>query len=242
MARHPLVSVVVPCYNYAAYMAQTIESVLAQDYPNIEVILIDDGSTDATADIARRYPQATYYYQENQGLSAARNNGFQKIHGEYVIFLDADDKLAPGFVAKTVATAQQHPDAGFVYTQQQYFEAADDITEFPDYDVALLKKKNYIPACTLIRTAVLRKCTYDTRFKSWEDWDFYLSLAERGIYGVRLNEPLILYRKHADQASMLDTFSEKKKVRTLALLRYKHWRLYGAAETFRFTLWYLRNR
>lgn len=238
----PLVSVIIPCYNYAAYMAETIDSVLNQSYQNIEVILMDDGSTDHTAEVAACYAgRVNYYYQPNRGLSAARNAGFRKAAGSFVVFVDADDKLAPDYIEATLRTALAHPDAAFVYTQQQYFEASHEITNFPAYNVETLKERNFIPACTLIRAEVLRRFTYDTRYTSWEDWDFYLTLAEAGLYGVRLDRPLVLYRKHADQKSMLDSFGERRKIRTLGLLRFKHWRLYGAMETLRFVVWYLKQ-
>ncbi len=239
----PLVSVIIPCYNYASYLAEAIDSVLAQTHSNFEVIVIDDGSTDSSKQVATRYAdRVMYYYQQNQGLPAARNNGFRQAHGEYIVFLDADDRLAPTFIEKTVAVAEDWPAVGFIYTQQQYFEASTEITTFPWYSLPELKKRNFIPACSLIRAAALRLCSYDSRFRSWEDWDFYLSLAEKHIGGRLLNEPLVLYRKHHDQQSMLDTFDDHSKVRTLARLRYKHWRLYGVMEMLRFTLWYLRNR
>ncbi|HEX8762523.1 MAG TPA: glycosyltransferase [Candidatus Saccharimonadales bacterium] len=234
----PLISVIIPCYNYAAYMAETIESVLQQTYSNIEIIIIDDGSTDHTAEVAASYAgRVHYYFQPNRGLSAARNAGFEKAAGDYVVHIDADDKLYPNFVERTLEAAVANPDAAFIYTQQQYFEAAHNITDFPQYNIEILKKRNYIPACTLIRADVLRRFSYDTKFTSWEDWDFYLTLAEAGLHGMRVNMPLILYRKHADQKSMLDTFGERRKIRTLARLRFKHWRLYGLMDTLRFSMW-----
>ncbi len=238
----PLVSVIIPCYNYAAYMAATIDSALNQSYPNVEVIVIDDGSTDHTAEVAASYAgRISYYYQSNRGLSAARNAGFRKASGSFVVFIDADDKLAPDYIEATLQVAMAHPDAAFVYTQQQYFEASHEVTRFPVYSLETLKERNFIPACTLIRADVLQRFEYDSRFTSWEDWDFYLTLAEAGLYGVRLNHPLVLYRKHADQKSMLDNFGERRKVRILGLLRFKHWRLYGAMETLRFSVWLVKE-
>src|ERR1700728_2917065 len=90
----PLVSVVIPCYNSARYLAETIESVLAQTYARVEVILVDDGSTDTTPEIAQSYP-VQYVYQTNRGISAARNTGVVRGRGEYVQFLDHDDRLLP---------------------------------------------------------------------------------------------------------------------------------------------------
>ena len=90
-----LVSVIIPCYNSARYLAETIESVLAQTYPRVEIILIDDGSSDETANIAQGYP-LNYVYQTNRGISAARNTGVLHSQGKYVLFLDHDDRLCRG--------------------------------------------------------------------------------------------------------------------------------------------------
>src|ERR1700722_9202668 len=93
-ATSPLVSVVIPCYNSERYLAEAIESVRRQTYPRTEIIVIDDGSTDGTARIARSSP-VHYFYQPNSGISAARNRGLLHCHGEYVLFLDHDDCLLP---------------------------------------------------------------------------------------------------------------------------------------------------
>src|SRR5215210_2105808 len=91
----PLVSVIIPCYNQAHFLGEAIESVLGQSYPNFEIVVVDDGSPDDTAEVAARYPEVRYICQDNQGLSAARNTGLGQSEGEYVVFLDADDRLLP---------------------------------------------------------------------------------------------------------------------------------------------------
>src|ERR1700679_761230 len=90
----PLVSVVIPSYNSARYLGETIESVLAQTYAPVEIIVVNDGSTDTTAEIAQSYP-VQYVYQKNGGISAARNIGVFHSRGKYVLFLDHDDRLLP---------------------------------------------------------------------------------------------------------------------------------------------------
>src|SRR6266513_5232454 len=90
-----LVSVIIPCYNQAHFLHEAIESVLAQTYSNREIIVVDDGSTDNTATVARCHSPPRYIYQENAGPSAARNTGFEQSRGEYLVFLDADDRLLP---------------------------------------------------------------------------------------------------------------------------------------------------
>ncbi|MDF5726195.1 MAG: glycosyltransferase family A protein [Rhizonema sp. PD37] len=89
MKNFPLVSVIIPAYNYAKYLAETLDSAFAQTYRPLEVIVMDDGSTDYTAEIVRAYPDVRYFYQENQGVSIARNVGIAAAEGEFIAFLDA---------------------------------------------------------------------------------------------------------------------------------------------------------
>src|SRR5690606_11487333 len=111
----PLISVIIANYNYGRYLAETIESVLAQTYPNVEIIFIDDGSTDNSLEVAQQYP-ITILAQENQGVSAARNNAAQYARGEYVLFLDSDDLLYPDSLeALKVRLETEGPTAGFAY-------------------------------------------------------------------------------------------------------------------------------
>ena len=90
-----VVSVVITCYNQAHFLREAIESILAQSYSNHEIIVVDDGSTDNTPQIAKSYSTLRYVYQQNQGLAAARNTGLRESRGEFVVFLDADDRLLP---------------------------------------------------------------------------------------------------------------------------------------------------
>src|SRR3712207_1908731 len=110
----PLVSVVIPCYNQAHFLGEAIESVLAQSYPNVEIIVVDDGSTDATSEVARSYPKVRLVRQENQGLSGARNAGLARSEGEYVVFLDADDRLLPEALETGVEYLEARPECAFV--------------------------------------------------------------------------------------------------------------------------------
>src|ERR1700736_5280277 len=91
----PLVSVVVPCYNQAHFLRDVIESVLAQTYPHVELVVVDDGSPDNTTDVVADYPILRCVRQENRGVAEARNTGFRASNGEFVLFIDADDRLTP---------------------------------------------------------------------------------------------------------------------------------------------------
>jgi glycosyltransferase involved in cell wall biosynthesis len=110
----PLVSVVTPCYNQAHFLRDAIESTLAQTYPRIELVVVDDGSLDNTAAVVADYPLARCVRQGNRGVAEARNVGFGATSGEYVLFLDADDRLAPDAVQAHLRCFAEHPKAGFV--------------------------------------------------------------------------------------------------------------------------------
>lgn len=117
------VSVIIPTYNRAAVIGRTIDSVLAQTYPNIEVIVVDDGSTDDTRDVLSRYDERVrYVYQQNSGPSAARNRGVAQSTADYIAFLDSDDIILPTKVAKQVAYLDAHPEADIVLCGWRAFE------------------------------------------------------------------------------------------------------------------------
>jgi glycosyltransferase involved in cell wall biosynthesis len=110
----PLVSIVIPCFNQAGYLADALDSVRAQTWPSIESIVVDDGSTDDTWDVAFSHGATVVLRQDNRGLSAARNAGLAAAQGEYVLFLDADDELLPDAVRSGVEVLQRHRDAACV--------------------------------------------------------------------------------------------------------------------------------
>ena len=203
----PLVSVIVPCYNYGRFLAQALDSVRAQDYPAVEIVVVDDGSTDDTAAVAARYPEAVYVRQENQGLSAARNAGIRASRGAYLVFLDADDWLFPGSLAINATLLQQHPEAAFVagahtfvYPNGQTRVITPPLSGTPYRD--LLARGNYIGmiAAVMFPRWVFDEFNFDSSLRNCEDYALYLGLARR--YPVVLHEtPLAAYRLHTSAMS-----------------------------------------
>ena len=110
---HATVSVVIPCYGQAHFLREAIESVIAQVHPT-EIVVVDDGSPDNTAEVAARYPQVRYVRQENKGLAEARNSGFRVATGDYLMFLDADDRLTPNAVEAHLDCFVKDPRTGIV--------------------------------------------------------------------------------------------------------------------------------
>ena len=182
----PLVSVIIPCYNYGRFLAAALDSVRAQNYPATEIVVVDDGSTDDTPAVAARYPEAVYLRQENQGLSAARNAGIRASRGELLVFLDADDWLYPGALATNAAVLRQHPEAAFV-AGAHTFVYPDGRTQAiallrsgtPYHD--LLARGNYIAMIAAVMFArwALPEPAFDPALRNCEDYDLYLRLARR---------------------------------------------------------------
>jgi glycosyltransferase involved in cell wall biosynthesis len=129
----PLISVIIPCYNYAAYIRDAIESIQAQTYTNWEMLIIDDGSKDNTAAIAQDYARQDarihYHYQANRGLSAARNTGLGLAQGEYVQLLDADDYLAPRKLELHAQVLHEQPDVALAFGDTYNFQHSEVVAE-----------------------------------------------------------------------------------------------------------------
>jgi len=191
------VSIVIPCHNYGRFLGEAIDSALAQTYPGVEVLVIDDGSEDDTAEVAARYVGLVEYrHQSKQGLSRSRNAGAAWCQGEFVAFLDADDHLDPRYVEHCLAAlAPAEPDVGYAYTQVHHFGSTEFVTDHPAFDLQKLKVGNYINATALIRSELVRRFGYDPSLPAWEDWSFYLTLAEHGYRGLLVDEPLLHYRR-----------------------------------------------
>lgn len=202
----PLVSVIITNYNYARYIGEAIESVLAQTYKKIEILIIDDGSQDDSdkviSEYSQKYSNITYIRQKNMGVVSSRNKGIEKAKGDYIVFLDGDDKFPPDYVQETLAVAMnEHIDV--VYTDFERFGEDDTKSNFYEYDEKKLRSKNYIHASSLIK----RNAIGDTRFDknlsglSHEDWDFILALSYKGLTFKKTNATWLLYRAHNQSRS-----------------------------------------
>ena len=212
----PLVSVIVPCHGQAAYLEQAIESVLAQTYAQLEVVVVDDGSPDNAARLAARFPWARCVRQPNAGLAAARNAGIRESEGELLVFLDADDRLLPRALEVGVAQLRAHPEAAFAFGRYRRVAAdgrrlEDDEQPRPEADpYSVFLRYNYagVPATGVFRRSALEEAgNFDETVPGAEDYDLGLRLARR--FPVRPHaDEVVEYRVHGagmsrDQASML---------------------------------------
>lgn len=236
----PLVSIVVISHNYGHHLAEAIESAADQDYPNIEVLVVDDGSTDDTAEVAARYAKSgvRYHFKPRGGLSHSRNVGARMARGELLVFLDADDRLAPAMVSKALE-ALRFTSAALAYTQIRYFGSTTGVSSLPDWDEDRLKDGNYIAATSLVRTEVVRGFPYDESNRiGWEDWDFLLGLAERGHEGILVDEALFEYRRH--ESSMTAAIAGLAKRDRRRRIQRRHIRFVGLGRYLRSEIAYLR--
>ena len=205
----PLVSVLIPCFNLGEYLDEAVDSVLTQTLQDFEILIVDDGSTDsATRKRLERYdkPNTQVFQTPNRGLAAARNYLIERATGTYLCALDADDKLHPEFLSRTVAVLESEPDLAFVSTHLRMF--GDDDALWPAEarcDLAtLLAEDTVITAAVVRRQAVQSIGGYDERMphQGDEDWDLWLSLVEAGHRGLILPDILFFYRRR--RGSMCD--------------------------------------
>jgi glycosyltransferase involved in cell wall biosynthesis/ubiquinone/menaquinone biosynthesis C-methylase UbiE len=195
------VSVIIPCYNYGRYVREAVESVRKQTYPNIEIIVVNDGSTDpetleVLTELKRQYVNVLQL--SNQGLSMARNNGAEAATGEYLLFLDADDRIDPNAISLLLYHLQLHPEAAYAYPYQRLFGDQNLVWACQEYNAYDLLWANHPSVCSLIRREVfIRSNRYRPEMKhGYEDWELWLSLASRKEYGHCVASPVFEHRRH----------------------------------------------
>lgn len=199
----PLVSAIVPCFNHGRYLTGCIESILDQDYPQLEVIVVDDASTeDSTLAVLTElesHERVTVLRQpENSGPSVARNRGIAAARGRYILPVDSDNLLMAGAVSSLVGQLQSAGEqVGFIYPNCQYFGTRDEYFQPPAYNLYLLMSGNYCDTCSLIDRSIFDAgISYpEDIVLGHEDWDFALTLASRGVRGEPATAPTLRYRK-----------------------------------------------
>lgn len=217
------VSIVIPCFNQGKYLAETLDSVLAQTWSDWECIVVNDGSPDNTEEIANRYVDKDnrfkYVWKENGGLSSARNLGILNSEGEFLLPLDSDDIIAPTYVEKCMLYFKHHPETKLVYSKAVFFGERKGLWLLDDYEYEKFIWKNCIFCSAMFRRADYDKTTgYNPNMKfGFEDWDFYLSLLGKEDKVHRIDEVLFYYRKKekksvAIKTDALDIYKEEALV------------------------------
>jgi glycosyltransferase involved in cell wall biosynthesis len=211
----PKVSIIIPTYNRAQFIAEAIQSVLDQTFQDFELLIVDDGSTDNTREIVGSFKdqRIKYIHQENRGVSAARNNGILASSGEYIAFLDSDDLWLPQSLELKVRSLDSHPDAALVCSDLELFDNDTgarlgsfwhgSISRFSLKRVSkqplnqLLTIGCFIgPQATLIRRRVFSDVGYfDESLRSCGDWDMFVRILKRFLIDI-IDIPLTKLRRH----------------------------------------------
>jgi glycosyltransferase involved in cell wall biosynthesis len=199
----PLVSVVIPCYNSARYLSETIESILAQTYAQVEIIVVNDGSTDGTGEIAQSYP-LQYVYRKNGGISAARNTGVLHSRGKYVLFIDHDDRLLPEAIEVGVKFLEEQPECAMAVGEHRYIQAdgtaiglSHKHTIVRDHYEKLLEHNFIETPCSVLhrRSALDLTGLFVEKVQGAEDYEMYLRTARQRPM-LTHGTPVAEYRLH----------------------------------------------
>jgi glycosyltransferase involved in cell wall biosynthesis len=204
----PKVSVIIPAYNQACYLKEALQSVIEQSFEDFEAVVVDDGSTDNTSEIAHSFtdPRVRYIYQENRGLSGARNTGIRASEGVFIAYLDSDDMFLPEKLRLQVAEFEKNPQLGFVAGQAvpideegrrigQIYKRA-----IPDEPAELLLGNPLHVGSVMVRRQCQERAGFfDETLRSYEDWDMWLRLVRLDCKAGWIPEPVSLYRFHTSQ-------------------------------------------
>ncbi len=182
----PRVSIIVPCYKQAQYLDEALQSVFNQTYNNWECLIVNDGSPDSTLQVAEKWVvkdnRFRYLYQENKGLSSARNFGIRNAIGEFILPLDADDKIAPEYVYLAVESFEVNDSLKIVYCKVAKFGEEEGLWLLPNFSRTILVQGNVIFCCAMYRKSDwIRVGGYDEKLIfGLEDWEFWIAILKKG--------------------------------------------------------------
>lgn len=201
------VSVVIPCFNGSAFIAETLESALKQTHPPLEILVVDDGSTDNSAAIAKSFGDPVRVIrQENQGESVARNRGIDEARGDWIALLDADDLWEPDKLKQQISASCNSPDVVCVYTDVYRFDdvGRHEILERPEnhssecYRVEMLSEWSVQPSSALVQTRAAKSVRFPEWTRDSEDMIFFVMLRDEGSFR-KISQPLTGYRSSRGQ-------------------------------------------
>jgi glycosyltransferase involved in cell wall biosynthesis len=242
----PVVSVIIPTYNRESYIIEAIESVLNQTFDDLEIIIIDDGSTDNTPSIVKRIHDSRiryFYLKHNNGVAAALNYGIKNSKGKYISRLDSDDIFLPEKIGSQVEVLENNPDIGLVYTRAYNISEQGDIVALypaisthPENPLKMLRHFLFTPSQSIVfrKQCIERIGLYDTTIRFSSDWDFCVRMAARYKF-FYIPIPLVKIRKHNNML----TGDKLRSVQHTVMVLEKHKQLLAQDEGFQWlSPWY----
>ncbi|RXR19085.1 glycosyltransferase [Flavobacterium amnicola] len=228
-----LVSIIIPSFNNAETIIETLQSIEKQSYQNIEVIIVDDGSSDDLKSIVSEYQNSSpltisYHFQDNAGPSVARNKGAQLARGTFLLFLDADDLIHENYVQKAVKVLNENPAINIVYADAEFFGAEIGKWELSEYNLQDFLKYNSIPIFAVIKKDVFHAVgNFDEQLTFTEDWELWIRIIKTygGVY--KIPETMYYYRKRFNKSSLSDNMNVNNNSDLSRLYIYnKHYDFY----------------
>ena len=209
---HPTLSIIIPCYNSASTLESTLESVNDQDFQDWEAIIVNDGSTDATEEMALKWVNRDnrfkYFSKQNEGIGKTRNFGILKAKGKYVLPLDSDNLVANDFAKEAIAILENNNEIGVVHGDAEYFGEKSGLWKVDEFDLTKLLIGNYIDACAIYRKVLWEKVggyAENMPFQGHEDWELWIAFGSIGVQFKYINNITFKYR--VTSSSMIHSFS-----------------------------------
>lgn len=211
----PLVSVVVPIFNYGQQFEKTLQSVFNSTYKNIEIVVVNDGSTDEYVlqklDSIKNHPNIKVINQINSGPSEARNKGIRNSNGEFILPLDADDKIEPEYIQSCVNILKRDKNISPVYCDTIHIGQSQGIEKRPEWSMDRLIQGPFIVNCSMFHKEAFDKCDgYDTSLFGWEDYDLWIRMGKNGYKGHRIPKPLFTYFHHEKDGTVSTTANQNQ--------------------------------
>jgi glycosyltransferase involved in cell wall biosynthesis len=220
-----MISIIIPVYNGAKTIINTVKSIEAQTYRDFEVIIVNDGSRDNTRSVFERFLESfkvgnNYYFinQENKGAPAARNRGLKESRGSYILFCDCDAILKSDALEKMLQALESRPEIAYVYSS---FYWGNKLFKLWPFDADRLKKMPYIHTMSLIRREFFPEGGWDESIKKLQDWDLWLTMLENGHGGFFIDEALFKIKPGGTISSWLPAFAYKAFPFLPAVKKYK---------------------
>jgi glycosyltransferase involved in cell wall biosynthesis len=224
-------SIIIPCFNSESTLETTLESVFNQDFQNWEAIIVNDGSSDATEQIALRWVQKDnrfrYYTKKNEGLTKTRNLGISKSNGTYILPLDADNQLIHDFTQDAIAVFEKNHEVGVVHGDAEYFGLKKGLWKIGEYNFEKMLVDNYIDACAIYKKTLWDQVGgYDENLphEGLEDWELWLAFGKLNANFYHLQK--ITFRYYVEANSMIRSFTKEMAMDTRNYLVRKYFKQY----------------